>query len=218
MRRCWASSGVRWRPTKARKAGSRCTGRSACRSMPYPSTPAAVKPATRDDRQEPAARSSRPAARCADARRARGPPARLRFRGVAPVARTGARRRRTVHRAARLGRPGGWHELALRRGARCADGRGDPYFARVLGLYWVHAPTTPPERFDYMVEATWPIDGEKRRFCFIVFDRGPEAQPGLTAPAGTVATAIRDRPRHAGRRAQPVRDGRGRQLAAAVGV
>ena len=66
----------------------------------------------------------------------------------------------------------------------------DPYFARVLGLYWVHAPTTPPERFDYMVEATWPIEGEKRRFCFIVFDRGPEAQPALTAPAGTVATAM----------------------------
>ena len=66
----------------------------------------------------------------------------------------------------------------------------DPYFARVLGLYFVHRPDTPPQRFDYMVEATWPIDGDKRRFCWIVFDRGPETQPALSAPTNTAATAI----------------------------
>jgi hypothetical protein len=66
----------------------------------------------------------------------------------------------------------------------------DPYFARVLGLYWVHKPSTPPQRFDYMVEAVWPVNGEKRRFCFIVFDRGPEAQPALAAPTGPSATAM----------------------------
>ena len=39
----------------------------------------------------------------------------------------------------------------------------DPYFARILGLYVVHRPSDPTGRFDYRIEATWPIDGEKQR-------------------------------------------------------
>ncbi len=66
----------------------------------------------------------------------------------------------------------------------------DPYFARVLGLYWVHRPGDPAGRFDYRIEAAWPIDGEKRRFCWVIFDRGAVARPPLPAPTGTLASAI----------------------------
>jgi hypothetical protein len=65
----------------------------------------------------------------------------------------------------------------------------DPYFARVLGLYWVHPEQDPNARHDYMIEASWPIDGEKRRLCWIVYDRGLEAQPALPVPANVAATA-----------------------------
>jgi hypothetical protein len=80
-----------------------------------------------------------------------------------------------------------WRYVVVRDALTAA---ADPYFARVLGLYWVHTPSTPPQRFDYMVEATWAVDGDKRRFCFIVFDRGAEAQPALAAPTGPAATAM----------------------------
>ena len=66
----------------------------------------------------------------------------------------------------------------------------DPYFARVLGLCWVHRPSNAGERFDYKIEATWPIDGVKRRFCWVVFGRGMEAQPVLPAPTGAAATSM----------------------------
>ncbi len=65
----------------------------------------------------------------------------------------------------------------------------DPYFARVLGLYWVHRPDDETARYDYKIEATWPIDGEKRRLCWVVYDRGPETQPALPAPTNVAATA-----------------------------
>lgn len=65
----------------------------------------------------------------------------------------------------------------------------DPYFARLVGLYWVHEPDDGTARYDYKIEATWPIDGEKQRFCWVVFDRGLEAQPGLPAPTNVAATA-----------------------------
>jgi hypothetical protein len=66
----------------------------------------------------------------------------------------------------------------------------DPYFARVLGLYWVHKLASKTERFDYKVEADWPIDGDKRRFCWVVFDRGMDAQPALPPPIGTAAISV----------------------------
>jgi len=65
----------------------------------------------------------------------------------------------------------------------------DPYFARVLGLYWVHVLDNKTDRFDYKVEAVWPVDGEKRRFCWVVFDRGMDTQPALPAPTAAAATA-----------------------------
>ena len=65
----------------------------------------------------------------------------------------------------------------------------DPYFARILGLYWVHKPDDASQRFDYMVEAQWPVDGEKRRFCWIVFDQGLQPQPALPAPTDVSASA-----------------------------
>lgn len=65
----------------------------------------------------------------------------------------------------------------------------DPYFARVLGLYWVHRLGNATERYDYKIEAMWPIDGEKRRLCWVIYDRGPEAQPALPAPTNVAATA-----------------------------
>jgi hypothetical protein len=65
----------------------------------------------------------------------------------------------------------------------------DPYFARVLGLYWVHRPDDKMARSDYKIEATWPIDGEKRRLCWVIYDRGLETQPALPAPTNVAATA-----------------------------
>jgi hypothetical protein len=65
----------------------------------------------------------------------------------------------------------------------------DPYFARVLGLYWVHRPDDTTERYDYKVEATWPIDDEKQTLCWVVYDRGLEAQPALLAPTNVSAAA-----------------------------
>jgi hypothetical protein len=65
----------------------------------------------------------------------------------------------------------------------------DPYFARVIGLYWVHRPDDTTARYDYKIEATWPIDGEKRRLCWVVYDRGVETQPALPAPTNVAATA-----------------------------
>lgn len=64
----------------------------------------------------------------------------------------------------------------------------DPYFARVVGLYWVHRPDDQTARFDYMIEATWPIDGEDRRLGWVIYDRGLETQPALPAPIGVGAT------------------------------
>jgi hypothetical protein len=63
----------------------------------------------------------------------------------------------------------------------------DPYFARVLGLYWVHRSDDATARHDYKVEATWPIDGEKRRLAWVIYDRGLEAQPTLPTPTNVVA-------------------------------
>ncbi len=65
----------------------------------------------------------------------------------------------------------------------------DPYFARVVGLYWVHRPDDKTARYDYKIEATWPIDGEKRRLCWVIYDRGLETQPALPAPTNVAATA-----------------------------
>ena len=66
----------------------------------------------------------------------------------------------------------------------------DPYFARVLGLYWVHTLANKTERFDYKLEAEWPVDGDKRVFCWVVFDRGMEAQPALPAPTEITGTSV----------------------------
>lgn len=63
----------------------------------------------------------------------------------------------------------------------------DPYFARVLGLYWVHPPDDTTERYDYKVEATWPIDEEKQTLCWVIYDRGLEAQTALPAPSNVTA-------------------------------
>jgi hypothetical protein len=65
----------------------------------------------------------------------------------------------------------------------------DPYFARVLGVYWVHREKDPNARHDYKIEATWPIDGENRRICWVIYDRGLETQPALPAPTNVTATA-----------------------------
>ena len=65
----------------------------------------------------------------------------------------------------------------------------DPYFARILGLYWVHRETNPNLRYDYKIEAAWPIDGERRRLCWVIYDRGLEHQPPLPAPTSVAATA-----------------------------
>jgi hypothetical protein len=64
----------------------------------------------------------------------------------------------------------------------------DPYFARVLGLYWVHREKDPNVRYDYKIEATWPIEGEKRRLCWVIYDRGVEPQPALPVPTNVAAT------------------------------
>jgi hypothetical protein len=66
----------------------------------------------------------------------------------------------------------------------------DPYFARLVGLYHVHRLDPKTDRFDYKVEATWPIDGVKRTFCWVVFDRGMEVQPVLPAPTAVAATSV----------------------------
>ncbi len=63
----------------------------------------------------------------------------------------------------------------------------DPYFARLIGLYWVHKHGDKTARHDYMLEATWPIAGEKQRFCWVAFDLGLETQPALPAPTGIAA-------------------------------
>ena len=34
------------------------------------------------------------------------------------------------------------------------------------------------------------MDGDKRRFCWVVFDRGMDAQPPLPAPTGTTAISV----------------------------
>ena len=81
----------------------------------------------------------------------------------------------------------GWRYDVVRDALTAA---ADPYFARILGLYWVHVLANKADRFDYKVEATWPVDGEKRRFCWVVFDRGMDAQPALPAPTAAVATAL----------------------------
>lgn len=66
----------------------------------------------------------------------------------------------------------------------------DPYFARVLGLYWVHKPDDASARFDYKLEATWPLGGEKQRLCWVAFDLGVQPQPPLAPPEGVAATAL----------------------------
>ncbi len=65
----------------------------------------------------------------------------------------------------------------------------DPYFARIVGLYWVHEPGNATERYDYKIEGTWSIDGEKHRLCWVAFDRGLDPQPALAAPTNVSATA-----------------------------
>ena len=65
----------------------------------------------------------------------------------------------------------------------------DPYFARIIGLYWVHRPDDSTARFDYKVEATWPIDREERRLCWVIYDRGLDAQSALPAPMNVAATS-----------------------------
>jgi hypothetical protein len=65
----------------------------------------------------------------------------------------------------------------------------DPYFARILGLYWVHRPDDATARYDYKVEATWPIDREERRLCWVIYDRGLDTQPALPAPTNVAATS-----------------------------
>jgi hypothetical protein len=65
----------------------------------------------------------------------------------------------------------------------------DPYFARILGLYFVHRPSDQTVRSDYRIEATWPIDGEKQQLSWIIYDRGLETQPPLPAPTAAAATA-----------------------------
>jgi hypothetical protein len=65
----------------------------------------------------------------------------------------------------------------------------DPYFARLIGLYWVHQLNDRTARHDYKIEATWPIVDEKRSLCWVIYDRGPEAQPTLPAPTNVTATA-----------------------------
>ena len=64
----------------------------------------------------------------------------------------------------------------------------DPYFARILGLYWVHQGAAA-DRFDYKIEAAWPVDGELRRFGWIIYDRGLEVQPAVPAPINVAASA-----------------------------
>jgi hypothetical protein len=65
----------------------------------------------------------------------------------------------------------------------------DPYFARILGLYWVDVPDDPDATFDYKVEADWPIGGVKIRFCWMAFGRGMRPQPALPEPTDVTATA-----------------------------
>lgn len=65
----------------------------------------------------------------------------------------------------------------------------DPYFARVLGLYWVHKHDDKTVRYDYKLEATWPIADDKHRFCWVAFDLGLETQLALPAPTGVTAAA-----------------------------
>lgn len=66
----------------------------------------------------------------------------------------------------------------------------DPYFARIVGLYHVHRLDPKTDRFDYKVEATWPVDGLKKTFCWVVFDRGMETQPVLSPPTEVAATSV----------------------------
>lgn len=79
-----------------------------------------------------------------------------------------------------------WRHDAVRDALTAAT---DPYFARILGLYWVHLPDHPDATFDYKIEAEWPIGEDKVRFCWVAFGLGMQAQPALPEPTSVRATA-----------------------------
>lgn len=85
-----------------------------------------------------------------------------------------------------LQEPATWRYDVVRDALTAA---ADPYFARVLGLYWVHQVTDKTARFDYKIEAVWPIAGDKHSFCWVAFDLGQDKQPALLAPTDITATA-----------------------------
>lgn len=65
----------------------------------------------------------------------------------------------------------------------------DPYFARIVGLYWVHEFGEKKDRLDYKLEAVWKIGGVNFRFCWIAFNLAPEPQSALPAPTDVTATS-----------------------------
>lgn len=65
----------------------------------------------------------------------------------------------------------------------------DPYFARVLGLYWVHK-LEDEKRYDYKLEAAWKTEAGDDHFCWIAYDLGLDEQPALPAPTEVAATAL----------------------------
>lgn len=62
----------------------------------------------------------------------------------------------------------------------------DPYFARILGLYWVDR-LEDDKRYDYKLEGYWPATDDI--FCWIAYDLGLDEQPLLPPPTEAVATA-----------------------------
>ena len=65
----------------------------------------------------------------------------------------------------------------------------DPYFARVVGLYWVD--TTGSGTRDYKVEAEWPQETvDNLTFCWITFGASVEPRPPLAPPTGVTAAAF----------------------------
>jgi hypothetical protein len=65
----------------------------------------------------------------------------------------------------------------------------DPYFARILGLYWVHKDEEQDQRFDYKLEANWTSEEQDDWFRWIAYDLGVEEQAPLPAPVEPTATA-----------------------------
>ncbi len=58
----------------------------------------------------------------------------------------------------------------------------DPYFARILGLYYVDREAAAPR--DYKLEGNWSIDGQSSDFIWICRNCLPQAVPELEPPEG----------------------------------